>query len=277
MTKKFLRLGMTETSLLFFYWYQKNISQNNKRINDGKHALIKWLYTTSGYYDKTIKSNYMDATHNKNDTIIYNKYMENLLNFIKNADNFNYGVHYDTNTNEFKKFIEYLGAKNNNYMDKEYIFNLFENNNVLIVSPFAKLFEKQYESANIEKIYNEYKKPNKMYFYTNIYTFFNKGPHNNIFETCDFLYQDIKKNINDDYNLVIVSAGAYSNILLEKFYNDGKDTCSIGGELQKIFGVLNNREKNWGTKTKHPEYWITEIPEEFKPKDYMKIEDGCYW
>jgi hypothetical protein len=25
------------------------------------------------------------------------------------------------------------------------------------------------------------------------------------------------------------------------------------------------------------EFWITEIPEEYKPKDYIKIEYGCYW
>jgi hypothetical protein len=25
------------------------------------------------------------------------------------------------------------------------------------------------------------------------------------------------------------------------------------------------------------EYWIMNIPDEYKPNNYMKIEGGCYW
>jgi hypothetical protein len=25
------------------------------------------------------------------------------------------------------------------------------------------------------------------------------------------------------------------------------------------------------------EYWVTTIPDEYKPPNYEKIEDGCYW
>ena len=30
-------------------------------------------------------------------------------------------------------------------------------------------------------------------------------------------------------------------------------------------------------KINNPEYWILNIPDEYKPENYMKIENGCYW
>ena len=30
-------------------------------------------------------------------------------------------------------------------------------------------------------------------------------------------------------------------------------------------------------QAENEEYYITTIPDEYKPNDYMKIEDGCYW
>jgi hypothetical protein len=273
--KKYLRLGYTETSLLFFYWYQLNISKNNQKINSEKKIFIKWLYTTSGYYDNQIISNYMDAEHNNDDPYIYINYMNKLLNFIQNSDNFTFGIHYDKNTEEFKNFLTFLNIKNNNYMGKNFIFDLIKNQKVLFISPFANLFKQQIESENLNKIYPEFIKPLNSYYYINIYTF-NKGPHNNILETVDFLFNDINDKIENNYDIVIISAGAYSIILAEKFYNNQKTVCTIGGELQPIFGIMNNRSRK-NNNVINQEFWIMNVPDEYKPKNYEKIENGCYW
>lgn len=277
MNKKYLRLGCTETSLLFFYWYCNNIDTKNQRINDGKYQLIKWLYTTSGYYDKKISSNYMDATHKNVDPEIYIKYMEILMNFIKDADNFHFGVHYDTKTNEFNNFLKSLNIKNNVYMGTDFIFNLIKDQKVLFISPFANLFKKQIENGNVNKIYDKFTKPSVAFYYTNIYTFFNKGPHNDILDTTNFLYEDIINNVENNYDIVIISAGAYSNILAKKFYENNKTVCTLGGDLQDMFGIMNNRNRKNNLQFDNAEYWITEIPDEYKPTDYKKIENGCYW
>lgn len=278
MNKKFLRLGLTETTLLFFYWYHKKINRKDKDIDNGKEFLIKWLYTTSGYYDKTIKSSYFDAKHNINDPQVYLIYFEKLYNFIKDSDNFHYGVHYDRNKDNFINFINDLNIKNNIYMGNEFIYNLIKDKDVLIISPFASLFKKQFDSGNLKKIYSNFEEPCKISYYDYIYTFFNNGPDNNILETVDRMYLDIKKSINNNYSLVIISTGAHSILLAEKFYNDNKDVVTIGGDLQKIFGVLNSRELiSWGFKPENPELWIMNIPNEYKPDGFQKIENGCYW
>ena len=107
------------------------------------------------------------------------------------------------------------------------------------------------------------------------YTFFNKGPHNNILETTDYIFNDILATITNDYDSVLISSGAYSCLIAKKFYDISKNVCTVGGDLQGMFGILNKRFTHFN-KIPNEEYWI-KVPEEYKPKDYQKIEDGCYW
>jgi hypothetical protein len=51
-----------------------------------------------------------------------------------------------------------------------------------------------------------------------------------------------------------------------------------GGEITYHFGICSKRHPfNQNKYHNSEDYWIKEIPEEYKPKDYMKIENGCYW
>jgi hypothetical protein len=55
-----LRLGYTETTLLFYYYLNKN-NISNEIILNSQQNFINWLLTTSGFYDKKIKgSNFND-------------------------------------------------------------------------------------------------------------------------------------------------------------------------------------------------------------------------
>ena len=74
--------------------------------------------------------------------------------------------------------------------------------------------------------------------------------------------------------------------LKEKSLDDmKKDAIYIGGHLSAMFGVFgkrfNNTNYNDYFKDKQisdiTPYIITSIPEEEKPKNYEKIENGCYW
>ena len=76
---------------------------------------------------------------------------------------------------------------------------------------------------------------------------------------------------------MLISCGAYSNLYADKFFNLGKNVCTIGGELHEFFGIINKRNRNIININTKQEYWIQNIPDEYKPEGYMKIEDGCYW
>ena len=79
---KIVRLGMTETELLFLTYVIRYHSANlnpdiKKIISKFILNMVNWLYSTSGYYDKSVKGSYFnfDVTAlNQN----YLKYLEHL-------------------------------------------------------------------------------------------------------------------------------------------------------------------------------------------------------
>jgi hypothetical protein len=281
---KILRIGMTESTLLFIFWCEKYKKINFKEM---KEAMIRWFYTTSGYYDKSMEGNYFNVTHSVNDPEIYIKYFDKLLEFFKNSEylcllfhNFNDEnkiIYENKNIIELKE--EFKKTINNNILKsipKELIYDFIKDKNILIISPFSPLVKQQIDSGNCKKIYNNFPDIKNVMIYRHIYTFFNNGPNQNILETCEKIFNDIIQLINIElYDTVIISCGAYSNLYAEKFFNLQKNVCTIGGELHEYFGIMNNRNRKGITVNQ--EYYINYIPDEYKPEGYMKIEDGCYW
>lgn len=283
MPDKLLRLGYTECSLLFIYWLNNYKNIYNDELKESKKNLIKWFYTTSGYYDKTIESHYMDARHSKKkvEPKVYNIYMETLLNFIKNADNFNFLLHnYTENEQYIEEFKNYINPIERNFTTQEMIFDFIKDKNILIISPFSPLIKQQIESGNVRVIYHTFPDVKKVIAYKNEYTFFNKGPHNNILETTKQIVDDIKK-LNEEYDSVLISCGAYGSLVAKELYEMDKNVCLVGGDIQTNFGILNGRTREYfrenNIQIQHEDCWITNIPDEYKPNDYMKIENGCYW
>lgn len=279
MPEKILRLGYSECTLLFIYWQNIYNNFDSKNLIYAKNLLINHLYTISGYYDNTINYTYMNAKHTDKDTIVYNKYMEILIDFIKEPYIYDYCFHKcetDDKLNEFKKFVN---PKREEYIDDKIVYNFIKNKKILIISSFSPLIKEQIENGNCKKINNNFPDIDTLSTYTFPYTFFNKGPHNNFLETADYIYSDIIKTINNDYDSVLISCGAYSFLMAKKFYDNGKNVCTVGGQLQGFFGILNNRNKNFnkGKEIPNKEYWILDIPEEYKPDGYKTLEDGCYW
>ena len=145
---------MTEFSLLFMYWLQKYKQFENNETIESKITLIKWLYSTSGYYDSTIQSTYMDATHADNDTETYNNYMEILLEFIKESDIYSYCLHNFTLKEQLDEFKNVIHPKKNHYINDQIVFDFMQNKKILIISPFSPLIKQQLISGNCKKIYD---------------------------------------------------------------------------------------------------------------------------
>jgi hypothetical protein len=280
MPQKILRLGLTECSLLFIYWLKNYKKFSNEELSNSKNNLTKWLYTTSGYYDKTQKGNYFNVIH-ETDPEVYNTYMETLLDFIKNSDIYDYKFHNFTLHNEINEFKNIVNAKKESHLKQEIVYDFIKDKKILIISPFSLLIKNQLDSGNCKFIYHETPSVQNISIYKFPYTFFNNGPHNNILETTNIIFNEIVDNIKDDYESVLISCGAYGCLLAKKFYDINKNVCIVGGDLQTFFGILNGRTKEWFEKNnieiQHKDCWITNIPDEYKPNDYMKIENGCYW
>lgn len=210
--------------------------------------------------------------------------MEKILQFIKKSDNFNIHLHKYSINEHITEFKEYYYSPNE-YITQDEMFKFIKDKKILIISPFSPLIKNQIENGNCKKIYKDTPSIDTIYTYKFPYTFFNKGPHNNILETTDYIYNDINTNINNDYCSVLISCGAYGCLIAEKFYNNNKNVCVLGGDIQTFFGILNNRTKGQTINNKTTivnkeycinEYWIN-VPDEYKPLGYEKIEGGCYW
>ena len=276
---KHIRLGFTETTLLY-YWYLKNIIKIN--INNlilSEQTLINWLFTTSGFYNKKIKGSNFDFKDQYNEIINlpeYNEYMTKIFNIVKNTENIFLCFHKTEYDNYKQQFLNDINVKS--YKCLHNIYEHIPNNiRLLIISSFAELIRKQIESGNCQKIFSNFPKLLSIEYYTTPYTFFNNGPDNNNLETADRINKEIEL-IKDKFNYALISCGSYG-CLIAGFIHDilGKDVFMSGGEITYYFGICSKRHPFNEKKCPNPEYWIKEIPEEYKPKDYIKIENGCYW
>jgi hypothetical protein len=80
-----------------------------------------------------------------------------------------------------------------------------------------------------------------------------------------------------EFDIALLSCGAYGHMLCHKIDAElKKDAIYVGGSIQELFGIVSTREKDRG-EIKYNKYWITEIPESYRPANYKSIENGCYW
>ncbi len=85
--------------------------------------------------------------------------------------------------------------------------------------------------------------------------------------------------IKDTYDIALVSAGGYGNLICSHIYKSGKSAVYVGGVLQMYWGINGQR-------------WIRERPdmlrvylngswtrpkESEKPKNHTNVEGSCYW
>lgn len=279
---KIRRLGFTEGTLLFIRWLKiekiKLHESEIKEITQLELNMINWLHTTSGFYNKDIKGDYFNIDIENYNYTYLNLYLDLIKESLLNADIIFICIHkFSEDIAKYKNiFINNFHANEIRCISREDIYKFIKNKRVLIISSFAKLIKIQYESENVYKIYNNFPQVKSMVYYTSPYTFFNSGPDNNSLETYKNICNDIIK-INDDYDVMVISFGSYSNLIANYFDSKfNKETLTLGDQLQSIFGILNTRTRN-NVKLENEEYYIKKIPEEYKPNNYMKIENGCYW
>ena len=284
---KIIRLGMTETSLLFLTYVSRycNVDvQVKKYISKFILSMVNWLYSTSGYYDKSVNGTHFNfdvSALNQN----YFKFINHLEQCVENCHETQFFFHGGIVSelfNAFKdsflahyKITNFQSLNGTKFYDRiDSIFDCMANRKVLAISSFDGLIQLQYTSGNVYKIYNKFPQIQALHTIKFPYCFLNNGPHNNYHETLEAIFNEIK---TIDFDIALLGCGSYGHMLCHLIDKElKKDAIYIGGSIQTIFGILSSREKKCSNLPVN-EYWITEIPEEYKPPNYKMIEDGCYW
>lgn len=296
MSKKILRLGYTESDLLLTY-FVVNIAREKIDIMDDEFLkintenMLKWFYTSSGFYDKSMKKIDINCFFSEN----FVSYMNRLINIIKNSNMCLLHFH-----EYIKDYYRYFGelveffqdkifseiwyidlSKFNMVYDQYYNLNEFmQNKKVLIINPLSELMKEQFNNGNVYNANN----PNndlfppieKIVSHKNKYTFFNNGPNNNIAETYFNFCKEIA-NITEEYDCAVISCGAYSCLIASFISNKlNKDVFVIGGLLNNKFALKTQRLNEHNPGYICNSYWI-DIPDHLKPEGYKNIENGCYW
>lgn len=151
-----------------------------------------------------------------------------------------------------------------------------EGKKVLVIHPFEETIKNQYQKK--EKLYkNENILPNfELKTIKAVQTIAGeKSEFKDWFEALESMKNQMN---NIDYDVAIIGCGAYGFPLASHAKKMGKIGIHLGGVTQLLFGIKGKRWEEWKHYTElrknEGESWVyaNEIP-----KDYKKIENGCYW
>ena len=144
---------------------------------------------------------------------------------------------------------------------------------ILVISGFSESFESQFK--RIERVF-------PIDLYPKFSAQFIKSPISmgglNDGRTWVNHLERMKKEMEEiDFDVALISAGAYALPLAHHAKKLGRIGITCGGELQLFFGVIGKRWEKMDKVTKFQnEYWIRPSESE-RPANWREIEDGCYW
>lgn len=147
---------------------------------------------------------------------------------------------------------------------------------VLVVYPFVKTIQSQYEKRNL--IWTEEHSGKLPEFdlitYKPVWTLNGNRPHGSWKESLDFMKNEISQI---DFDVALLGCSHYGLPLtahIKQILN--KSAIYMGGELQILFGIKGSRWDQWERVTKHyNESWTRSIDE--VPSGYQIMDGGCYW
>ena len=285
---KITRYGNTETHLLFINYLIKyeNLNPNlKKQLTQAFMTFVNYLYSDSGYYDKKVKGSVFNFDMTALTPAFWN-YIKELEVSCGDCDEFLYygsdGINSLIEQCKSRFKLKYNvgsmrtlnGTRLNDRIGK--IYDYIRDKRVLVISSFGGLTKQQYDNGNIYKIYPDFPKIISLDYIDFPYCFNNNGPHENYFETCNVMYNKIKEK-EGSFDVILMSCAAFGHILTHKCHNElKKDIVYLGGSIQEMFGIASKREKEAGF-IKTNEFWITQIPDEYIPKNCVPPEGGCFW
>ena len=144
---------------------------------------------------------------------------------------------------------------------------------VLVISGFSKSFSTQH--SRIERVFSEVAYPQFKAKFINAPI--SLGGISDGKTWVDHLERMKIQMEESDFDVALISAGAYALPLAYHAKKLGKIGITCGGELQLFFGVVGKRWEHMEKVTKYRnEFWIRPGEDE-RPAKWKEIENGCYW
>jgi hypothetical protein len=145
---------------------------------------------------------------------------------------------------------------------------------VLVIAGFAESIKKQHEFASQFFSFDQYPEFQLEVLKAPLSAGGSLLASQNWFKNLQTMEKLMEKA---DFEIALVSAGAYSYPLARKAKEMGKIGIHCGGGLQLFFGIMGGRWKNdTNVLSKQNEYWIRPSSIE-TPVHATGVEDGCYW
>ncbi|QNM86256.1 hypothetical protein H9W90_03810 [Polaribacter pectinis] len=207
-----------------------------------------------------------------------NKFSELIIAKIKNIDILGSWLEVENKFNLELKNTRKVGLEDlNPYNHKIPWSRILKGKKVLVIHPFTKSIESQYKKR--EKLFkNKEVLPEfNLITYKPVVSIIDNHknlPFKDWFEALSFMKKDIEKI---DFDIAILGCGAYGLPLASYIKEIGKKAVHIGGSTQMLFGILGKRwETEYDLSHIINENWVRPLEEEI-PKNFKKIENGCYW
>lgn len=159
-----------------------------------------------------------------------------------------------------------------------------EGKKVLVVSPFSKTVEEQYQKRELLFQGTNLLPQFDLQTYQSLMTVGDLGDErfSDWFEALEFMKEEI---LSKDFDVAILGCGAYGFPLAAEIKKAGKQAIHMGGVFQILFGIMGKRwdGSRFGGIEKMPssikkyynEHWT--YPLEEKPAEADKVEYGPYW
>jgi len=144
---------------------------------------------------------------------------------------------------------------------------------ILVISGFSESFQKQHE--RIDRVFPKVRYPSFSAKFINCPI--STGGLSDGKTWVNHLERIKDEMESVDFDIALISAGAYALPLAYHAKKLGKVGITCGGELQLFFGVVGKRWEKMKKVTKYRnEYWIRPSDAE-RPPNWREIENGCYW
>ena len=149
----------------------------------------------------------------------------------------------------------------------------------MIISCFIETIKEKIDSGTASKIYGIDLFPECSFVYYKPVQTHGDNPSEEWNIEIDKMTNELDLLMNS-YDIALVSAGGYGNLLCNYIYETNKKSAIyVGGVLQMYFGIIGQRwikERPDIISLFKNEYW-TVPSEKDRPSGYKKVEGGTYW
>jgi hypothetical protein len=253
------KLGISETRFLYQYLIDKKWSEKS----------IFQFYYGMGIFPETDNAR-IEFINKLTDSV---SFMDALPNWSL-QEHRNFELEFINNNSPKCKIIE-VRSLEPYYSDNPWSQHL-EGKKVLIISPFTNSIVKQYQNRNLlwqdQRILPDFELKLLKH---------QLSPALGIpsmYDSWIEMLADLKRKIElIDFDIALIGTGGSSLPLAIHCKKLGKKAIHLGGSLQVLFGIKGTR---WDDKPHvncfYNEHWIRPNEDEV-PKDFKKLENGCYW